>query len=285
MKIYAHTLVKNEERYIWYSVLSVIDRVDKILIWDTGSTDKTVKIISEIIKRYPGKVGFRNVGEINADDFTKVRQQMLNETEADWFIVVDGDEIWWDESINKIVSVIRGKSLQRPRSARQTESIVVPNIILIGDIYHYQEKAAGRYKLAGKFGHYNLRAINRNIPGLKSDKPHGTWGWVDGRNRMIQDRSKKIMFADAPYLHATFLPRGGTHEEDLEVPKRSHKLKYELGIPFSRDFYYPEVFFRPKPAIVPSPWVKMDNAYKAYALIQTPLKKLKRRLIHGKIGY
>ena len=50
MKVWAHTLVKNEERYIWYAVMSVIDWVDKILIWDTGSTDKTVEIIKEIEK-------------------------------------------------------------------------------------------------------------------------------------------------------------------------------------------------------------------------------------------
>ncbi len=278
--ICVHTLVKNEEKYLWFSVMSVINYVDKILIWDTGSTDGTEKIIKEIKRKYPKKVNFKQVGNIDINDFTQVRQKMLNETKADWFVVVDGDEIWWDESIRKVVKVVKSSK------GRKVELIVVPNIILIGDIYHHQEEAAGRYKLAGKFGHYNLRAINRNIPGLKSDKPHGTWGWVDGESRMIQDRpASKMAFIDAPYLHATFLPRSSTHERDLEVPKRKHKLKYELGIPFRRDFYYPEVFFRYKPAIVPSLWAKMDNAYMACALIQTPIKKLKRRLIHGKIGY
>ena len=47
-KIWAHTLVKNEERFIWFSVMSVIVNVDKVLIWDTGSTDDTVKIIQKI---------------------------------------------------------------------------------------------------------------------------------------------------------------------------------------------------------------------------------------------
>ena len=50
MSVWVHTLVKNEERYIWYSVMSVIDYIDKILIWDTGSTDKTVDIIKEILE-------------------------------------------------------------------------------------------------------------------------------------------------------------------------------------------------------------------------------------------
>ena len=49
MKIWAHTLVMNEDRFIWYAVMSVIDYVDKILIFDTGSTDGTVRIIKGIV--------------------------------------------------------------------------------------------------------------------------------------------------------------------------------------------------------------------------------------------
>lgn len=178
--IWAHTIVKNEERFIWYSVMSVINHVDKILIWDTGST-KTIE--------------------------------------------KHGNEI---------------------------ESIVVPTYNLVEDIYHYQEEAAGRYNLAGRRGHLSLRAVNTKIPGLHSEKPHGTWGWVDGQGRMIQDRDpRKIKFCKAPYLHATHLPRASERAAEEFVPK---------GIPFPPDFYYPEVFFRPRPKTVPSPWVKKGKS-------------------------
>ena len=46
--IWVHTLVKNEEKYLWYAVMSVADFVDKVLLWDTGSSDKTVEIIKQI---------------------------------------------------------------------------------------------------------------------------------------------------------------------------------------------------------------------------------------------
>ena len=48
--IWANTIVHNEENFIWFAIMSVIDWVDKMLVWDTGSTDKTVEIIEEIIK-------------------------------------------------------------------------------------------------------------------------------------------------------------------------------------------------------------------------------------------
>lgn len=279
--IWAHTLVRNEERFVWFAVMSVIEYVEKILIWDTGSNDKTVKIIKEIKRKYPKKVNFKEVGEVTPKRFTQVRQEMLEATLSDWFIVVDGDEIWWEDSIRKIVEVIKKKG-------DKIESIVVPVYNLVGDIYHYQEKAAGKYQLAGKRGHLSLRAVNRKIPGLRADKPHGTFGWIDNQGRMIQDRNiGKIEYINsAPILHATYLPRSSERRYDLDVPKRAKKLKYEVGKSFSLDFYYPEVLFRPKPNFVLSPWRRMSRGYLVRAVLETPLRKLKRRILKdGKPGY
>lgn len=279
MTITAQCLVKNEARFVWYAVMSVINHVDKILLWDTGSTDGTLDLIDEIKKVGKDKISFREYGDVNTETFTKVRQDMLDATQTDWFIVVDGDEIWWDDSIGKVVEVINDKG-------KDIESIVVPTINLVGDIYHHQEEAAGQYHLAGRTGHLNLRAVNRKIQGLHSRGHHGQWGWVDGGNKMIQERSKeKIIFVGTPYLHATHLVRSGEVSLEKDVPKRKIKLKHELGISFPLDFYYPEVFFRPRPAIVPSVWVKRTQAYTTRAVLETPLRKLKRRILPAKVGY
>lgn len=280
MRIWSHTIVKNEERWIWYAVSSVINYVERVLIWDTGSSDNTIKIVKELIKKYPGKIEFREVGNVDPDQFTSVRGRMLERTQADWFIVNDADEIWWEDSIKKVVDTINKKG-------RNLESIVVPVKNLVGDIFHYQEEAAGNYKLAGRRGHLALKAINTKIPGLSSKNPHGTWGWVDSRGNMIQERDAKSMhFIDAPFLHTTHLLRGGARMYDLKTPKRYKKFKHELGIPFSLDFYYPEVFFQSRPDIVPSPWVTMDAKFFWKSLLLTPLRKIKRRLPLGaKVGY
>lgn len=289
MTLTAHCLVKNEARFAWFAVMSVIHHVDKVLLWDTGSTDGTIGILREIKKLGGDKVDLREVGSVTPEGFTLVRQEMLDATKTDWFIVVDGDEIWWEESIKRVAQVVKSLPAQADSTGRTggVESIVVPTINLIGDMYHYQEKEAGQYHLAGRVGHYNLRLVNRKIPGLASFGPHGTWGWVDNMVRMIQERDqKKILLVDAPYLHATFLPRSSSFSPSSSVPKRAHKLKYELGEDFPLDFYYPEVFFRPRPSIVHSVWEKQSSGYIARATIETPLKKIRRRLKLGmKAGY
>jgi len=273
-------MVKNEARFVWYSVMSVIDYVDRYLLWDTGSTDGTLEILKHIKKIKGDKVDFRQIDQSDISDFTRARREMLTATTTDWFLMVDADEVWWDESIQKVVEVMKGKK------SKNIESIVVPTVNLVGDMFHFQEDAAGAYHLAGRVGHLNLRGINRNIPGLSSNKPHGTWGWTDGNGHMIQDRDqKKIMYIDASYLHATFLERSGFGSGDRVTPKRAKKLKHEIGIEFPRDYYYPEVFFRSRPRSVHSPWETMDRSFILRSYIETPLRKVKRRLLPKKVGY
>lgn len=278
MEVWAQTLVKNEARWLWYSVNSVINYVDKLLLWDTGSSDGSIEIEKELVRKYTDKIIFKERNQETAEDFTNVRQEMFDATKSDWFLMLDGDEIWFDDSIKKVVEIVN-------KDGDNLESIVVPTINLVGDIFHYQEKSAGKYKFGDRAGHYNLRAINRNIPGLHSEGKHGVWGWADGEGRMIQDiNPKKMAFIDAPYLHATHLERAGDGK-DSDVVKRKMKLKHEIGKSFPKDFFYPEVFFRPRPEIVESPWKIMNGKFKFISYIETPFRKIKRRFWQGKVGY
>lgn len=279
MKIWAHTLVKNEERYLWFAVKSVINYVDKVFLWDTGSTDKTVKIIKLLKKDYPGKIDFREVGDVNIDRFTKVRQKMLEKSSCDWVMILDGDEVWWEKSIKNVREIIekRGKNL---------DTLVHRYYNVIGDIYHFQEEKAGRYKIDGQTGHLTIRFFNRKIPQIRYAKPHGTQGIFDGKDILIQERDTKRRFhTNDYYLHFTNMIRSSKIELDKKVIKRSFKYKYELGEKFSKDFKYPKVLFQKKPEIVPSPWEKRDLHYLLRASLLTPLKKLKRRVKNEKVGY
>jgi glycosyltransferase involved in cell wall biosynthesis len=274
MKVWAHTLVKNEAKWLWYSVTSVINHVDKILLWDSGSTDGSCEIEKELLKKYPEKIILKERKIDTKEDFTKVRQKMLDATFSDWFLVLDGDEIWWEESIKKVINTINN-------GGKNVESVVVPTVNPVGDIFHYQEVSAGRYKFGGRVGHYNLRAVKRNIPGLHSQGVHGVWGWADGDGKMIQDRDT-YKFIDAPYLHTTNLRRSLL---DKKVIKRKKKYRFEIGMEFPKDFYYPEALFRDRPDFIESPWRTMLPAFKLRAYIETPLRRLKRKLWQGSSGY
>lgn len=263
MKIYANTIVHNEENFIWFAIMSVIDCVDKVLIYDTGSTDKTVQIIKEIEKIKKDKIIFKEVGEISAEEFPKIRQEMLDESNCDWILVLDGDEIWWEDSIKKIIKEISTKN-------NSIEGIVVPMIVPVGDIYHIQEEQAGQYELTGRKGHLSLRAINKNIPGLHVDWPYGKESYLDQNNRPVQNR-ERIIFLNVPYLHVTHLRRSS-------LKRFPDKFKYEVGEKVDNTFAYPEVLQKGFPKLVTPPWKKMSGAKYLMAKFLTPLRKIKRRL-------
>src|SRR5258708_38025926 len=103
---------------------------------------------------------------------------------------------------------------------------------------------------------------------------------------MIQDRNNKhIKFIDVPYIHVTHVKRTENALTNKQVLKRSFKLKHELGIPMPLDYYYPEVFFKPRPKIVPNVWKNMSFGFMLRSFFETPLRKFKRRYLPKKIGY
>lgn len=263
MTIWANCIVHNEENFIWFAIMSVVDFVDKVLVYDTGSTDKTAEIIRKIREIKGDKVDFKQVGPVNRLEFTEMRQKMLEQSKCDWILVLDGDEVWWEDSIKKVADKIHKASIK-------IEGIVVPMVVPVGDIYHQQEQQAGEYLLLGRKGHYNLRAISKSIPGLHADLPYGTESYFDGKNVLIQER-KGVVFLDAPYLHLTHLKRSAKI-------RRYNKMKFEIGKHFPKDFKFPEVFYASYPDIVPSPWQKMSTIKFAFAAILTPLRKIKRIL-------
>ncbi|MBI2128538.1 MAG: glycosyltransferase [Nitrosarchaeum sp.] len=211
--------------------------------------------------------------------FTVVRQKMLDETKGDWLLILDGDEVWWRDSVKKIVETIQ-------REGKDLDSLVMPYYNIIGDIYHFQEEEAGQYKIDDRKGHINTRVVNRNIQGLHFDKPYGQESLFDKNNTLIQERSpNKRKFLDSPYMHFTNMVRSSSSKQDQTVLKRGFKYKYELGKAFPKNFKYPEVFYMDFPKFIPSPWVKRSKSYLIKSAILTGPRWLKRRLITSKSGY
>lgn len=273
MRIVAHAIARNEENWIWYSLTSVINYVDEIIVWDTGSTDKTIQVIKSIDNP---KIKFKAIKITeNESELSRARNQMLEETHADWLMILDGDEIWPNSSIKTAVNFIHTQG-------QLCDSIVVPTLNCVGDVFHISLPSAGRYSIAGKAGHYNLRFINlKRIPGLQISNPPGQLqSYCDSQGVKIQEKDPQgISFVNAPYLHMTHLTRSSS-SHDKEVFWRSPKFKYDLGDSLPVDFEYPKCFYQTRPRIVPSPWSRRSLLFTLNAAWQTPLKLIKRRIFY-----
>ncbi len=84
MKINLVMIVKNEERSLERCLRTVDNLVDEVILVDTGSTDKTMEIAKEM--------GAKVYTFAWVDDFSAARNFALDQSDADWNLVLDGDE-------------------------------------------------------------------------------------------------------------------------------------------------------------------------------------------------
>mgnify|MGYP000359384862 CR=1 FL=1 len=141
LSITAHCIIKNEENFVEYAIRSVVDFVDQIIVFDTGSTDKTVSIILELQTRHPNKIFFEEKGSCDKKRHTELREEMLNKTNTEWFMILDGDEVWTKRGMEEVLSVIN--------SSLEVECLIAPFYLCVGDVYHRYYKD-GSFEILGK---------------------------------------------------------------------------------------------------------------------------------------
>lgn len=141
MRLTAHCLVKNEENFIGYAIASVIDFVDTIIVFDTGSTDKTIEIVKDLLAKHPSKIIFEEKGECDKKRHTQLRQEMIDRTRTDWFMILDGDEVWTRRAMQEAVQTIKEN--------QDVECLLAPFYLCVGDMYHQYAKK-GEIEMLGK---------------------------------------------------------------------------------------------------------------------------------------
>jgi len=213
MKITTHTIVKNEQRFIKPAILSVIDQVDTMLVWDTGSTDKTVSIIQSI--KSP-KIQFRQMGPVNRQQLVNLRNEQIKLTTTPWFMLLDGDEIWPEPNIIQLIKAIK-------TAKPTTIALVNRTRNCLGDIYHYQPESKGQYHIGPWQGHLNIRAIKK-IPGLKAEDQYPLETYTH-QGIPLQEQPDKLALVDTWYLHLTHLQRSDWQHQ-LKVIDRLKKYKF-----------------------------------------------------------
>lgn len=235
-----HTIIKNEDQWIWYALMSVIDFADQILIYDTGSTDNTLDIIKSINSP---KIVLESHLASTREDLVKLRQLQLDRTRTPWFMLLDGDEIWPQENLHQLFKAAAGAN-------SPTLAFVTRTRNCIGDIYHYLPEAKGHYRIAGRTGHLNIRLI-RKAPDLRvmGEYPLETYTLA---GTPIQNLESRTQFVDTWYLHLTHLSRSTLRSSTSSVIDRLKKHKFRFGIKMTRA-ELPQVLWQSRPTLVPPP--------------------------------
>ena len=212
MKITTHTLVKNEEYWIKPALLSVMDQVETMLVWDTGSTDKTIAIIKSINS---SKIIFEQKGRVNRQQLVNLRNQQIKATRTPWIILLDGDEIWPKNNLIQLIKAIQSAKPKIIALVNRTRNCV-------RDIYHYLPDDTGKYQIGKWRGNIIIRAI-RNLPGLKVVGSYPNEAYIY-QGFKIQDQPDKLEFVDTWYYHVTHLKRTSWWHS-LRVMDRLKKFK------------------------------------------------------------
>jgi len=122
----AHCMIRNEP-FVYYAVKSIYKYVDIILLYDTGSDDEhTIEDIYKLLDEDDQKKIRFKVHEIETDE-TKwkvgqarataknnegkkgkwwVRRKMIEDTKTEYFMILDGDEVYYEDTIKEIVNVV-----------------------------------------------------------------------------------------------------------------------------------------------------------------------------------
>ena len=150
---------------------------------------------------------------------------------------------------------------------------------MLGDVYHCQDEKVGSYNHFGITGHYVLRLINKNhFPRLEVLGKYPNEYFADSKGSIKKRDKEHFAIIDDRIFHSMYLQRS-TKGSILPYVLNRQKYKIELGIPIKRSLL-PEVYIVQHTDLVPDVLNQRSIFYFIIACILTPVKKLKRKLVH-----
>lgn len=202
MSLTAHCLVKNEEVFIEAAIRSVIDFADCVLVFDTGSTDRTVEIVTNLQKEFPQKIVFEKKGVANKQRHTDLRQEMVERTQTDWWMILDGDEVWSQSALAEAAKAM---------TTTAVECIIALFYLCVGDVYHATRRAP-QIEMFGRREYWYPRFF-RNTPGMywQGDYNQDTIYRANGEVFFTEKNSVVLRYR---YWHMTHLLRSTTDATD-----------------------------------------------------------------------
>lgn len=104
-KVTAHVLVRDEEMYVSYSLLSVAPYIARTIVFlDSRSVDGTLSLIERAQARYPTIE--LHIVDIDDARFGDWRNRQIEMTDTPFFLILDGDEVYPRASIHRLLSWI-----------------------------------------------------------------------------------------------------------------------------------------------------------------------------------
>lgn len=119
-------MVRDEYWTIWEALMSTLPYVEAAVVFDTGSTDGTVDLIQDVMKRYPGKVqliqkdlpnmqpwGVTGKPFVPSIEVGSVRNVMRDASKTELLLTVDADEVYPRDAMRALVAGLNsfGKNL------------------------------------------------------------------------------------------------------------------------------------------------------------------------------
>ena len=120
-----HCMVRDEINTIAYALASTAPYAKKILVTDTGSTDGTRELLTELLikldtpfeltfdNNVPDSRDYRFIGnhlQRNFDahgEIIRVRNEHIQKTDTSWCWVVDGDEVYTEQAVTEMFELWR----------------------------------------------------------------------------------------------------------------------------------------------------------------------------------
>jgi len=219
-----HMIVKNEDQFVAYALESVLPFVSHVIIYDTGSTDDTVAIIerqlASIKKENPDiDIIFNKLSIKDKSEIKELRQRQLEQTQTDWFFLLDGDEVWPQKQLFKLLRLTKELSVNKLAVVNQTHNCV-------GDVWHILPPNFGKYQLLGKKGHLNIRLMRRANFQLQGTYPNESYFY---QNQPINIQDEYLAYCDVWYLHLSYLIRSSQKEHVFGRRKTIYSKGIEMA--------------------------------------------------------
>jgi glycosyltransferase involved in cell wall biosynthesis len=202
----------NGESLIRKSLLSVLPYCDECIVYDTGSIDRTVKILEELKKQFPHLI-YETVGKKTPKELTVILNEMKQRSSGEWILRVDDDEVFPVETMEEIRNI--------------DGQVIVYSI----PFFHCENGGFINPKCHSlKRPGFFVARLFKNIPGIN---------WVnDWRSEVLSYNGKRISSRAFQIHYCHKLENPFLHLGELRTGERKHEYSYHkkghCWIPFGK---------------------------------------------------